>query len=240
MKDIRNKELTLTNTVPQLVACRTSDLQLAYKWAHRVHTALAGPTAVGAGRAFVHICRRRTRVTVCEMTGGRERETGGGCMTMRWRWSRLSEVIDGQDLYVIVPHWPWLSPWQSSMSQQQMDVSKKRKKKTRQTLTKEVIFTCRSLRHTRKLHVLLLPGLKKNDSLRLKTSPFVQLKSCESGFLMEYFVYYQKEEKKIFGDNHKYFLSLKGSEGPAGPQSTGNSRSQTNDRQCFVCSGFEG
>lgn len=63
--------------------------------------------------------------------GGRERETGRGCMTMRWRWSRLSEVIAGQDLYVIVPHWPWLSPWRSSMSQQQMDVSKKKKKHSR-------------------------------------------------------------------------------------------------------------
>lgn len=121
-----------------------------------------------------------------------------------------------------------------------MDVSKKRKKKNTAETNKGSHFYMQEFEAYQEITCFAFAWVKKNDSLRLKTSPFVQLKSCESGFLMEYFVYYQKEEKKIFGDNHKYFLSLKGSEGPAGPQSTGNSRSQTNDRQCFVCSGFEG
>lgn len=74
----------------------------------------------------------------------------------------------------------------TELNESAADGCQQEKKKTQQKITKEVIFTCRSLRHTRKLHVLLLPGLKK----MMKTSPFVQLKSCESGFLMEYFVYY--------------------------------------------------
>lgn len=81
MKYIRDNELTLANTVPQLVACRTSDLQLAYKWTHSVRTVLAGPTTVSVGRTLVHICRGRTRVTVCEMTGRRGTRTEGA-----WLW----------------------------------------------------------------------------------------------------------------------------------------------------------
>lgn len=134
MKYIRNNELTLANTVPQLVACRTSDLQLAYKWTHSVHTALAGPTAVGAGRTFVHICRKRTRVTVFEKTWGRERET-------MWLWGggdRPSEVVDKQDLYVIVPHCSRLCPWWSLMNQQQIAVSKNQTNKSSHFYMQEI------------------------------------------------------------------------------------------------------
>ena len=70
MKHFRNNELTLANTVPQVVACRTSDMLLTYKWTHCVHTVLSGPTAVGVGGTLVHICGRKTRVTICKMTGG--------------------------------------------------------------------------------------------------------------------------------------------------------------------------
>lgn len=61
----------------------------------------------------------------------------------------LSEVDDGQDLYVIVSDFhPDGAQW--------VDISKKIPKK----LTNEVIFTLRSLRHVRKLYVL---HLHEND-----------------------------------------------------------------------------
>lgn len=79
MKHIRINELTLAKTVPQLVTSRTSDLQLAHKWTHCVHTALAGLATVGTSHALIHICRKRQR-WLCV----RQREGG---KNMMWRWA---------------------------------------------------------------------------------------------------------------------------------------------------------
>lgn len=158
MKYISNNELTLTNTVPQLVACRTSDLQLAYKWTHCVHTALAGSTTVGVGHAFVHICRRRTTVTVCEITGGRGRWTEG-----IWLWS--GGEADSRSSWWTRPgrnSSPWLAhPCSLTVTMMGINESAADVRQQKNTkLTKEVILMSRSLRHSRKLHVLLFACMK--------------------------------------------------------------------------------
>lgn len=61
MKWMRRNELTLTNTVPQLVAGRTGGPRLAMKRAHRVDALLVGVAAAAAAGALVHICNDREK-----------------------------------------------------------------------------------------------------------------------------------------------------------------------------------
>lgn len=61
MKQMKRNELTLTNTVPQLIAGRTRGPQLAMKRAHRVDAVLVGAAAATAAGALVHICRKTER-----------------------------------------------------------------------------------------------------------------------------------------------------------------------------------
>lgn len=53
---MRRNELTLANTVPQLIAGRTGDPQLAVEGARRVDAVLVGGAAAAAAGALVHIC----------------------------------------------------------------------------------------------------------------------------------------------------------------------------------------
>lgn len=73
--------------------------------------------------------------------------------------------------------------------------------------------------------------VKKNDENKPICAVKIMWKWFSNGIFC---VLLKGRKQKIFADNHKYFFSLKGSEGPAGPQSTGNSRLQTNDSVLFV------
>lgn len=58
---MRRNELTLANTVPQLIAGRTRGPQLAAKRARRVDAVLVGGAAAAAAGALVHICKKEEK-----------------------------------------------------------------------------------------------------------------------------------------------------------------------------------
>lgn len=198
MKYIRNNELTLANTVPQLVAGRTGDLQLAYKWTHCVHAVLAGPTTVAAGCALVHICRRRTRVTVCEMTGrGGDYEVEVKQTHRDHWWTRL--VCNS------------LPPTATMMGLNESAADGRQQKNTEET-NKGSHCYIQEFEAYQEITCFAFACMKITSwetARRDCTLPFkfnckrherlIHLsKACESGFQIhcEYFFYYWKEEKK--------------------------------------------
>lgn len=147
MKHIRINELTLAKTVPQLVTSRTSDLQLAHKWTHCVHTALAGLATVGTSHALIHICRKRQRwLCVRQREGGKT--TGGARI-----WCG-GELADGRVSCIILPL------CSGSPSVTEIELSELATDGQQQNFKWKVSLMCKNLWQNRKLQVFAFAYMK--------------------------------------------------------------------------------
>lgn len=150
-----------------------------------------------------------------------------------WLWgggaAEVPEVVARLDRSLIIPRWPWLPPWRSTMSQQQMDVSKNNGAQTNKGSN---FYVCAGGLGTAGNNMIQFYTNQQYVMMPQISSVKIILRWALELFL-RLLILFKARKKKT---SCECFLILWGTNRL---ESTGNSPLQINDGQCFVFAGFE-